>query len=140
MFTVIAMKPINDTHDADDDDVKDFLSRWSQDPSFREYELHVQLWCALEGEGFSDIRLRRESYERPHRIWRFTMNRGERHRTSLAVESAVRKACETLCRTVKKDFVAATICGSRARGMFILPIQPEATTMGRFKSQAVCER
>lgn len=86
------MKPCADVPDAPTPDVKTLLGRWAQNHSLREYDFFVALWCALEQQGFSDIRLRQEPYEVPHNLWRFSAKRGVSHCTFVAVERALRHA------------------------------------------------
>jgi hypothetical protein len=117
------MKPCSDVADDPKQDVKTLLGRWAHDRLFREYDCFVALWCALEKQGFTDIRLRREPYEEPHNLWRFSAKRGVSHCTFIAVERALRRACESLGHKASKDSVAAMVCGPRARGVFILALQ-----------------
>jgi hypothetical protein len=116
------MKPCADVADDTAPDFKKLVTRWGQDHSFREYDFFVALWCALEQQGFSDICLRQEPYEVPHNLWRFSARRGVSHCTFIAVERALRRACESLGRKTSKDSVAAMVCGPRARGVFMLPL------------------
>lgn len=125
------MKPCADVADDPTPDMKTLLSRWAEDYSFREYDWFVALWCALEQQGFSDIRLRQEPYEVPHNLWRFSAKRGVSHCTFIAVERALRRACESLGHKASKDSVAAMVCGPRAQAVFILPLSGTDQRNGR---------
>lgn len=118
------MKPTDNVAGDPGEDVKTWLEEWAQDGdgSFRDHERLVAVWCALEQEGFNDIRLRREPYELPHNLWRFSARRGTHHRTFIDIESAIRRACKRLASVLHKEAVAAMVCGPRARGVFILPM------------------
>jgi len=107
------------TATVEENGVKDLLERWTRDGCFRDYDLHIKLWCAFEAQGFSGIRLWIEPYERPHRCWRFSAECAMRTSTR-AVERAIRAACEDAGYVVEKDFVAALVSNRRARGGFIL--------------------
>lgn len=124
------MKPCADLADDPTPHAKTLLGRWAKGHSFHEYDLFVALWCALEQEGFADIRLRQEPYEVPHNLWRFSAKRGVSHCTFIAVERALRRACERLGHKVSKDSVAAMVCGPRARGVFILPLSSRTENTG----------
>lgn len=122
---VNTVKPHADVQDDPTQHLKALLARWSENRSLQDYDAFVAVWCALEQQGFCDIRLRREPYELPHNLWRFSAKRGVNHSTFLAVERALRRACESLGHRACKDSVAAMICGPRARGVFMLA-RPDA--------------
>jgi hypothetical protein len=114
------MKPRSDVPDDPTQDVKALLGRWSDNGSFHEYDLQIKLWCALEAHGFTAIRLWMEPYERPHRLWRFSVQCATKT-SCLVVERGVKSACEKAGFMVEKGFVAAVVSGGRARGGFVLP-------------------
>jgi hypothetical protein len=114
------MKPCSDVEYDLVQDTKTYLGRWASNGSFQEYDLQIKLWCALEAHGFTAIRLWIEPYERPHRLWRFSVQCATKT-SCLVVERGVKSACEKAGFMVEKGFVAAVVPGKRARGGFVLP-------------------
>ena len=100
--------------------VKETLSRWDADPQFKELCFKLNLWAALESQGFNSIRLECLPYEGAHGLWRFVMRIGRVERNALAVETGIRNACVQMGYPIKKHFVSARIEGRRTVGGFIL--------------------
>jgi hypothetical protein len=104
----------------DQEDPLDSIARWECHPRFKVFTLQLELWSALEAHGFRDIRIRQESYESAHGLWRFTVSLDRVPPTSKSVIQRIREACESIGHPVGKEFVAAVVGRGRARGGFIL--------------------
>lgn len=110
---------------ADQEHPLDAIARWESHPGFKAFSLKLDLWSALEAHGFRDIRVRQESYEAVHSLWRFAVGVGDVPATTKAVIQRIREACASIGHPVGKQFVAAVVTRGRARGGFVLKTEIE---------------
>lgn len=101
----------------------DSIARWESHPRYKAFTLKLELWYALQAQGFRDIRVRQENYEAVHSLWRFAVGVGDIPPTTKAVMQRIREACSSIGRPVGREFIAAVVTRGRARGGFVLKAQ-----------------